>query len=300
MPPNEKDLPTGGDEKIIPKTITAKKVETYAEDMAQVIGDNREGLIKKIIHQEEENEVEKMNLSPQSRKNKFYIILGTLLILATMAIIAVSALKKETDTVLVEKQVTPIIFNDKSVFIEVAGLTKDNIIQAVYKTIDESTSEEGEVEGIYLTENKNIIGLKRFIELTNNTFVLPEAGEEVLISDNFMMGSVNKDFFILIKIRSLTDVFNNLRNWENKMFSDLYGFFGINLSSSTEYLLTKNFEDGIIENKNARILYEEENVENKNISMMYVFANNTSLVITQSPLTAREVILRLASNQIKK
>ena len=104
MPPNEK-------EKIIPKTITPKKVETYAEDMAQVIGDNREGLIKKIILQEEENEIEKKNLSPQSRQNKFYIILGTILILATITVIILSALKKENETVLVEKQFTPIIFH---------------------------------------------------------------------------------------------------------------------------------------------------------------------------------------------
>lgn len=293
MPPNEK-------EKIIPKTITPKKVETYAEDMAQVIGDNREGLIKKIIHQEEESEAEKMNLSPQSRQNKFYIILGTILILATITVIVLSALKKEAETVLVEKQFTPIIFNDKSVFIEVDDLSKDKIVEAVYKAVNGSTLGGSEVEGIYLRENKNIIGLKRFIELTNNTFVLPEVGDQALVSDNFMLGSVNNEFFILIKTRSMTDIFNSMRQWENKMFSDLYGYFGIELSSATEYLLTKNFEDGIIENKNARILYEDEREEIRSISMMYVFANNTSLVITQSPLTAREVILRLASNQIRK
>ena len=293
MPPNEK-------EKIIPKTITPKKVETYAEDMAQVIGDNREGLIKKIILQEEENEIEKKNLSPQSRQNKFYIILGTILILATITVIILSALKKENETVLVEKQFTPIIFNDKSVFIEVDDLSKDKIVEAIYQAVNGSTLGASEVEGIYLRENKNIIGLKRFIELTNNTFVLPEVGDQALVSDNFMLGSVNKEFFILIKTRSMTDIFDSMRQWENKMFSDLYGYFGIELSSATEYLLTKNFEDGIIENKNARILYEDERDGIRSISMMYVFANNTSLVITQSPLTAREVILRLASNQIRK
>ena len=268
--------------------------------MAQVIGDNREGLIKKIILQEEENEIEKKNLSPQSRQNKFYIILGTILILATITVIILSALKKENETVLVEKQFTPIIFNDKSVFIEVADISKDKIVEAIYKAISESTSGPSEVEGIYLTENKNIIGLTRFNELTNNTFILPIAGDQALVSDNFMLGSVNKEFFILIKTRSMTDIFNSMREWENKMFSDLYGYFGIELSSATEYLLTKNFKDGIIENKNARILYEGGNEENEKISMMYVFANNTSVVITRSQITAREVILRLASNQIRK
>ena len=48
--------------------------------------------------------------------------------------------------------------------------------------------------------------------------------------------------------------FGQMRNWENKMFSDLHDIFGIPLSLDTGYLLTKNFEDGIIQNKNARIL----------------------------------------------
>ena len=45
-------------------------VETYAEDMAKVIEDDKSGLVKKIIHGAEEHEIEKINLSPESKKNK--------------------------------------------------------------------------------------------------------------------------------------------------------------------------------------------------------------------------------------
>ena len=38
------------------ESIKPKIVETYAEDMAKVIEDDRGGLIKKIIHSEEEHE----------------------------------------------------------------------------------------------------------------------------------------------------------------------------------------------------------------------------------------------------
>ena len=55
------------------KEIKHKFVETYAEDMAKVIENDNSGLIKKIIHNEEEHEIEKINLSPESRKNKFFI-----------------------------------------------------------------------------------------------------------------------------------------------------------------------------------------------------------------------------------
>ena len=53
-----------------------KIVETYAEDMAKVIGEDKTGLVKKIIHDEEEHEKDKKNLSPELQKNKFFIIFG--------------------------------------------------------------------------------------------------------------------------------------------------------------------------------------------------------------------------------
>jgi len=80
------------------------------------------------------------------------------------------------------------------------------------------------------------------------------------------------------------------------MFYDLHGFFGIGITSETNYLLTKNFEDGIVENKNARILYDNEG----KIILMYVFADDTSVVITDTQETVHEIMLRLASGQIKK
>ena len=59
--------------KTIPKKVSTKMVETYAEDMATVIGDNEAGMVKQMIHEEERREIEKNNTSPESKKNKFFI-----------------------------------------------------------------------------------------------------------------------------------------------------------------------------------------------------------------------------------
>jgi hypothetical protein len=80
------------------------------------------------------------------------------------------------------------------------------------------------------------------------------------------------------------------------MFLDLHGFFGVDLLPETKYLLTKNFENGIIENKNARILYDTD----KNIVMAYVFADDNSIVITNSENAVREIILRLGASEVKQ
>ena len=278
-------------------------VETYAEDMAQVIEDDKSGLVKKIIHEEEEHEIEKKNISPESKKNKIFMFVGLLFIIFGFFTLFYFIFVKTDPTVPIEKQLVPIIFNDKNVLLEVHGLKKDEIVQTVLKEINGTLVKNGGVEGIYLTLNDNPLGFRKFIEIINGDLILNDSN---FVDDNFLMGVVNteaplvsstgKDFFILLKVRSMVDVFDIMRAWENKMFSDLYGFFGLNITSETKYLLTTNFKDGIIENKNARILYDNDN----KIVMMYIFADDNSIVITNTESAGEEIMLRLASSRIKK
>lgn len=288
-----------------------KIVQTYAEDMAKAIeGDKEVGLIKKIIHGEEEHEIEKRNLSPESKKNKFFMIVSALLILLALAILSFFIFSKDVATVPVEKQFVPIIFVDRTDFLEVKGLSKEEVVQAVQNKVSGTTVKPGGVEGIYLRDGKKVIGLREFMTLVKSNFVLDNND---FVNDNFLLGVVNntdrpasaeapagRDFFMLLKVRTLPDIFDSLRVWENKMFFDLHGFFGIDISSETSDLLTKGFQDSIVENKNARILYEKGEQEDKKIAMMYIFADDTSVIITNTPNAAHEIMLRLASSQVKK
>ncbi|MEK7539211.1 MAG: hypothetical protein AAB595_01035 [Patescibacteria group bacterium] len=272
-------------------------VQTYAQDMAQVLEDDKGGLIKKIIQGEEKHEEEKRNLSPESKKNKFFMLISVLFIALGLATLFFFILTKEVPTVPIEKQFTPLIFNDTSASVEVAGLGRDKIIQSVFNIVNATKVKAGGVEGIYLLNNKKDIGLREFLILLKANFT--PGDNTFFIKDHFLMGVVNggtKDFFILLKARSIADIFDALGVWENKMFSDLYGFFGEDISLETKYLLSANFTDGIIENKNARILYDKNN----KIAMMYIFANDNSVIITNTESAAQEIMLRLAASQIKK
>lgn len=277
-----------------------KVVETYAEDMARVIGDDTQGLVKKIIHGEEEHEIEKKNLSPESKRNKIFMFVGILLMVLSVAVLSYFAfLKEDVSAIPVEKQFTPIIFTDKSSFIETSGFNKDEIIQLIFNQYNTTKVKNGGIEGVYLTENKQIVGLRRFIAILKSSFA-PDPNP-ALVNDNFLMGVVNsaipdstatsKDFFILIKIRLTTDIFDTMRAWEGKMFSDLHGLLGMNISSNTNYLLTKDFEDSILENKNARVLYNKDG----QIILAYVFADDNSLIIATSQNAVHEIMFRLSS-----
>jgi len=274
-------------------------VETYTDDMVKAIEGGGGGLVKTMIHQQEKQEAEKKNLSPETKKNKIFIILGIFLTIVSLALLIFLFFKARISAPYVEDakvQFVPLIFTDKTKIEEIDGLDKEQIVKSVLNHVDKVSLKKGGVEGLYLAENKQVIGFKRFLELIKSDI---NELNVAFIKDNFLMGVAvreKNDLFFLLKVKSFADNFTGIRIWERKMFFDLNGFFGFNLTSETSYLLTKDFEDGFVENKNARILYDN----NGDIAMMYVFADDQSVIIARTLDAVRQVILGLNASQIKK
>lgn len=278
------------------KEIKNANVETFATDMAEVIENDREGLVKKIIHEQEMREKEKADMSPDSTKNKTFMLISIALIFISVVVLVYFLTAPKVKTVEVEPEFKSLIFNDKSVFLDVDDLSKDQIVNKIVNEIKGSLLKNGEVEGIYFTESKKIIGLREFLNLIYSKVAMPDID---FVSDNFMAGYVegeSKDPFILIKARSLSDVFPTMTGWEEKMFYDLHSFFNVTINKDNNYLFNKSFEDGVVYNKNARILYDNDG----KIVFMYVYADDSSVLITSTANAATEVVNRLLSSKIKK
>lgn len=497
-----------------------KSIETYTQDMVKALEGDKVGLIKKIIHEEEQHEAEKRNLSPESKKNKLLILMSSVLVaLALVLIVFLTFFYKNNNTISVTPEASSIIFNDQTDFAVIDGFSKDKIVEAVLNKIKNTKIKVGEVEGIYLTENKKVIDFNRFFTLVegsltgdqispiNNNFLLGVVNDTGLVKNdinsffisknphtivapitipeplpvtpppviiegkpmtlnssaffktgtaefidadakdkakvtigNFLDGvdfatskisvvgtysverpwikndeiaetrrklgmdilneilnekytpdeiskitiessakgvsvrdihteeeiqamtpselkdainsaqgiqyyvqaktksetvpvpvsdvpavdttqtdttktdttkidttvssstdsnsvsATSLDFFILLKVKSMALVFPTMVSWESKMFYDLKGFFDINLTPETEYLLTKEWVDDIVVNKNARVLYDD----NGKVVLMYVYADDNSVIITNAGNAVREVVLRLNSSKVKK
>ena len=279
-------------------------VETYAEDMAKVIEDDHQGLVKKIIQEEKARADEKKNLSPESKKNRMFMQMSATLFILGLGILFFLFWNRGADTVEPVPEFVPLIFTDQSSFLEVAGLKRGEILQIIFNQTTASTVKPGGLEGIYLAFNKKVVGLRQFVFLLQANFLPPE--NPVIVSDQFLMGWVNLagraegatgiGFFILLKTRSASDIFESLRAWEEKMFQDLHELFGRGAAGENDYLLTKSFEDGLVENKNARQLLNDAG----DPVLLYVFADNNSVVIADASATAREVMLRLTAKQTKE
>lgn len=464
------------------KTTSNKFTHTLSEDMAVAIQDNKDGFVKKIIHEQEEKEEEKKILAVYSRRNKIYIALAILFILTASSFVAYIFFRDNISSFFVKNRFAPLIFHESSQVLDITGKNRESIVTTIQGLMINEEREPSVVEGIYFLENKKTVGFNRFlsliesnfngtIDLFNENFLVgiikhlptPEPSiteEDIIVETNedgtkkiledfiilpttslFKTGSTdfidndaknkakeligyfldtvsfknskvqiigtfaterplsqnqeiaearkkvgialldevlkekyteeqikelliessakgisineiyteeelskmseeeknekialnqgitflskakpqiieeNRDvidntspkeinsifpedtsLFILLKVNSFADVFNQMKTWEDKMFTDLHGFFGIEIFADTSYLLTKDFVDGIIQNKNARILYDD----NGQIILMYVYVDESSVVVTNSENTVREVILRVNSSKIKR
>lgn len=281
-----------------------RNVMTYTDEMVKAIENDKGGLIKKIIHEEEEHEAEKSNLSPKSKKNRLFMLIGIFLIISALAtLIFLAFFDEKINTVSIIPQATSIIFSDQTDFRAIDGFSKEKIVETILGQVNNTKVKVGGINVVYLTENSKVIGFKRLNTLMKTNLVL---NQDDLISNNFILGifksglkstSANAgDYFMLLKVKSFADIFPVMRNWESKMLYDLGGFFETKISPETNYLFTKDFEDGIVANKNARILKDN----NGKIVLMYVFADDNYVVITNSENAVTEVILRLNSTKIKK
>jgi len=281
-----------------------KNVETFAGDMVKAIESDRGGLIKKIIQEEEKKEAQKKNLSPKSAQNKTFLIVGFLLLIITFLIlIFLFVFNKNVGTALIPLQHTSVIFTDQTIFKEIDSLSKDKIANVVLNEKNNTKTKIGGIESIYLTENKKVIDFSRFILLIKGSL---NSDQLRLFYDNFLLGIFKSglnssspdagDLFILLKVKSFTDIFPIMQVWENKMLYDFYEFFEIKISPETNYLFTKDWEEDIVSNKNARILRDNTG----KIILMYVYADDNSIIVTDSENAINEVVLRLNSSKIKK
>lgn len=482
------------------KNTNDKTLHTFKEDMVLAIKENKNGIVKQIITEQEQKELEQEQKRIYSKRNKIYITVSALLIILAAAFVFFVFFKKEVELFIFKKNNSSIIFHENTSFIDITSKNKDKINQAIKEHINTKERKAFVLEGVYLTENKNVVGFSKLLSSINSSF----SPNKDLFNDNFLVGVMNFDpnvgndpdfilnkkeevkeevfekvnnnigvgiinnfitlsdsdffqentltfknedsykkakellgyllslisfedhkikisgiysnelstgnetltlaekrkkigidllnevlkekyseeqsknliienqvlgislnnifdetqleemtleekrikaslnngiqykieareetqinpiesknitvnlqdelkknapinsnfkngtnLFLLMKINIFNDFFNEIRAWENKMFFDLYGFFGYDISASTNYLLTKDFKDGFIQNKNARILYDDDG----NIVMMYVYIDNDFIVFTNTEQAAREAILRVNSSKIKK
>lgn len=284
-----------------PKT---KNIETYASDMSEAIMEGGGGVVKDIIHAQEAEEEHKKKYSPESTRNQLFTVVGVVFIFAAVGVLLfLKNLDRAGQGVEVSPGFVPLIFTEQSEFVPIDGLSKDQLEESVRLRAETLEISPDSVASVYLAEDKKVIGFGQFLERIGADF--PSAGKE-MVQVNFFIGVLggessgenpeSSEVFFILKTRSFVDIFPVLREWEKKMFYDLYGFFHKSDDFRIPALTQSLFEDGFVLNKNARFLYDETGTS----ALIYVFADENSVVISASREAAEEALRRLSAGEIRK
>lgn len=272
-------------------------VETLDKDILEMVEKHEAGVVHAIIQGEEEKEKIEINYSPTSNKNKMLIGFSILfIILAILSLYIFFYLENKKQSVFVATQYKPLIYTDGYKLLSIQNLSKEKIIDSLYQEIQNTETKTGEIEVYYLTENNTPISFEKFIKIFEMNIGLETISE---FNSSFLLGvfsNEEKNFFILLKPNTVNSVFNGMKIWENKMLFDLGSLFKLEINKDTNYLLTKNFVDGIIQNKNARILYDNDG----QIILAYIYLDDNTILITKDEFTAREILVRLHGSNLKK
>lgn len=272
-------------------------IETLSGDILDMALHNEAGVIHGIIKEEEEKAVIDANISPTSHRNKILISLSVLFVLLSILLLySFIYFNKKNSTVPASLRYQPLIYTDEFILLPIDGLSKKDIQEKIFSDVKNSNIESGKLKAYYLTINDKTVPLDIFlknIEANISKETIEQFNPSYLIG---AIGDAKESIFILLKPNSFASVFPGMKLWENKMFYDLSALYNIEVNKDTSYLLTKNFEDGFIQNKNARILYDNEG----GIILAYIYLDNNSILITNTNLVAKEILVRLSGSSLRK
>jgi hypothetical protein len=275
--------------------IKEDMVETFAGDVAGAIEESHGGLVKQLIKEEETRDAEKIAELPEYKLNNIFMIGSLLLFILAGGIIFYFIPAKTAPAPVVLNMPPLMIFTDQNTDVDLSDLNANEVLQKINDASRDSLVKRGGIEGFNLKKSGQLVGLRKFVEITESNFV---PGSLDFVADNLLVGTMNIDdtrhgTFMIIKARSMQDIFGPMRLWESKIFADLHDMFGVNLNADTSYLSSKEFDDEIIENKNARVLHDKDG----KIVLIYIFADDTHVVITDDNDLIHEVITRLAGSR---
>jgi len=101
--------------------------------------------------------------------------------------------------------------------------------------------------------------------------------------------------FIIFKIKDYNQAYASMLAWESLLLNDMFVLFDTDVAGQRSVLFEKPWKDIILDNKDARILYDKDG---KDI-LFYIFTSKDTLLITDSKQAIKEISARLLAKETK-
>ena len=256
-----------------------KSLRTYRGDVEEAIQKNHFSASSILVAEQSKKKDGLLEFeTPEDAKarNKFYIIIGSImLLLGVMTVGAMYYLKSQQEVVIEQKTKTLIAFSEEKTIL-IANITRDKFITDI---LSEKNSFQLPVNSVLYLNTVDSSGNPEKAENVLSLFAPQMPASLVRSFENkYMLGiysfDTNEPFLILIT-DDFASSFSGMLKWEKDMISDLGKLFLIpqKISTSTTRLL---FKDETSKNKDLRVLKGD----NGKPVLLYSFIDKNTLVIT--------------------
>lgn len=248
-----------------------------------------------------------MRFRPEKRESqvsKYLAIIGTIILLVGGGIgLGAITYNTFTNRNVVEPEATIPTFFPVNIQYEVqsGGLSRQDLMQALVLARDEVALATGDIAHLYLTRN---LSGKAMLFSTFDLFDvlrlrIPDPLTRTL-NKQFMLGVHRKETrepFLVLETSFFENAFPSMIAWEPFMNADLAPLFGQVLEGGPPVTFSPTapspFIDLVINNKDARVLYDEFG----DIVLLYVFMDRSTIVITTTRETFLEVSKRMSGSR---
>ena len=303
LPPVEADplvpKPYGFKDAHTETKISPKSIRTYQSDMADAVRMNEGSVIKIAVAEQERKAREQQVEIKTERVGTVFAIGSILLALIGVGVLGYSFIATREKEVVVTG--TPLnqslVINDGTKALIVTGKNKQEIAKEFLELSRAPQEKNGAILNINPlvdeSTSKNRLTSKEFIGALQTSMPGPLYRS---LDDMYMIGSVTlKETgspFVILKPTSFDYAYSGMLQWEKKMVDDFFLMYDIDVSGENEYLLSKPFQDSILKNQDARVLYDNQG----QVVLLYLFVNNDDLIIIAKDESAiLEILNRLGT-----
>lgn len=282
MPPEDKPVEN--------TSSPLKQIRTYQGDVAEALQRQKESLVS--IQQAEH--IKRQSLGTMSEategsgnKKKFFLLLGTLILLALGAVgvwYTYFQYKSQTAVPVLTTPENRFFSIDSEENLSVASSSRLDFIHTI--SIVEASVAPSETKQFLL--NIKTAELFKILETRAPGSLTRALGPE------FMLGAYGPNNFLIFKLTSFENTFAGMLNWEANIAMDIGPLFSTRelLRDSTS---TPVFIDVTDRNKDIRALF----IGSKYV-MLYSFFDNQMLIITDDMETMRVLIERLEREKLSR
>ena len=301
----EKTTASAGSSPISKENTDSKKVgigiRTYSADIADIMRREKGSVIKIALAEQERRQAYKESKDPTSTKNLIVILIGIVFIVSGILIFIYTIMNRNAPVSVVAPIGSPsLIYSENQSQTDITNLTRGNFFNAIHTTGQASFAENETITNMFITSQTSVgKSLVSANILFNKLGIkIPESVVSTL-TGQFMLGTYKFEdkgnLFLIIKVKDFNESFSAMKDWEISMVNDLVRLFKIDPKSFTGNIFLKTFQNGVVFNKEARNLYDDDG----NLVFSYVYIDRNTILMTNHIPTVEEVVKRINSQSIR-